>query len=420
MKTAELHRAMLLTVVMASLLWVSCSERLDPPAKVIVLGIDAADWGVMKHLLDAEKLPNFTRLMTEGSTGRLETMIPLLKSPILWTSIATSMLPDEHGIGGYVKSTTTGEMVPYTGNTRRVKAVWNILGEKGMKVAVIGWMVTWPAEEVNGYLVSDYVQYETEKKIKLHSQTYPEDLFEEIDELRVTQSGVTDSTIAAIFPVDHEADAAGIAPWHKDYVKMIYATDETFRRIAHYLRTKDVDFLAVYFNGIDSMCHCFWDCRNEPRHPLHEVIDNYYVWIDGVLGEFMDLVDDETLLVVCSDHGFYGPRREKDGSLRLGVYMHGRYGIIGLMGKRVRKGSRIVDAGILDVTPTILYALGFPVARDMHGRVLVDGFEAEYLKSNPVEFIPTYETGERVVGEPLKSPVDDKIKERLRTLGYIQ
>jgi predicted AlkP superfamily phosphohydrolase/phosphomutase len=387
---------------------------------VIVVGIDAADWGVMKHLLDEGKLPNFSTILADGASGRLRTLIPLRKSPILWTSIATSMLPDEHGIGGYVKSTTTGEMVPYTGNVRKVRAIWDILGENDLEVAIVGWMVTWPAEQVNGYLVSDYIQYETDKAIKLDKQTYPEDLFEDIDAFRVTQNDVTDADIAHLFPVDIPPDESGVAPWHKDYVKMIYATDETFRRIALHLYERDVDFLAVYFNGVDSMCHSFWSFRNRQGHPLSSVIDDYYMWMDGVLGQFIDLVDDETLLVVCSDHGFYGPRRARDGGTLVGVYMHGEYGIISLVGKGARKGARIIDAEILDITPTILYALGLPVSRDMRGRVLTEGFEPDFLKSRPVTFIPTYETGERVAGDPVQSPVDEKIKERLRALGYIQ
>jgi predicted AlkP superfamily phosphohydrolase/phosphomutase len=399
---------------------VYCSKEVEPPRRVIVVGVDAADWGVMRPLLDQGKLPNFTRLVSEGSTGRSETFIPLQKSPILWTSIATSKLPDEHGIGGFVKSTATGQAVPYTGNVRRVKALWDILGERGMTVGVVGWMVTWPAQEVNGYLVSDYIQYETEKRIKLEHQTYPEDLFEEIDDLRLVKADMTDDMVAHIFPVDRTAEEMGVEPWRKDYAKMIFATDETFRRVALYINEKGVDFLAVYFNGVDSMCHNLWDQSKNREHPLSDVINNYYIWVDGVLGEFMDLVDDETLLVVCSDHGFYGPRRAPDGGIMLGVYMHGQYGIVGFMGKGVRAGSQIADADILDITPTILYALGLPVARDMRGRVLTGAFEPDFLRNNPVEFIPTYESGEREAAEPIVSPVDDAIKEKLRAVGYIQ
>ena len=100
--------------------------------------------------------------------------------------------------------------------------------------------------------------------------------------------------------------------------------------------------------------------------------------------------------------------------------MHGEYGIIGFMGKGVRKGSRIIDADILDVTPTILYALGLPVAEDMHGRVLTDAFEVEYLQDHALAFVPTYETEVREAGEPIESPVDDQIKRKLKAVGYLQ
>jgi len=43
----------------------------------------------------------------------------------------------------------------------------------------------------------------------------------------------------------------GVEEWQEDYVKMIFATDETFRRVAHHLNDKGVDFLTVYFNGIE-------------------------------------------------------------------------------------------------------------------------------------------------------------------------
>ncbi|MFZ1946687.1 MAG: alkaline phosphatase family protein [bacterium] len=397
-----------------------CSPKPTPPARVIFLGIDAVDYHILGSLMDQGRLPNFSRLASEGATGLLNTLQPLQKSPIIWTSIATGMIPDKHGIGGFVARTARGDSVPYTGNVRRVKALWDILGEKGMTVGVVGWLVTWPAAKVNGYLVSDYIQYETERGIKLDRQTYPEDLFAEIEGLRLTEASVSDQAIASLYPVDAPADELSPDDWHKGYVKMIYATDETFRRIALHLDKKGVGFLAVYFNGIDSACHAFWDYRSQPEHPLAGVIDDYYVWIDGVLGEFMRLADRETMLVVCSDHGFTGPGRTADGALLLGIYMHGNDGYIGLAGKNIRKGAHLPECDVLDVAPTVLYALGHPVAGDMDGSVLVDGFTADCLKFRPVSFVPTYETGRRPDEEPLSSPVDDKVKAKMKALGYIQ
>jgi predicted AlkP superfamily phosphohydrolase/phosphomutase len=411
----------LLAAAACALILLSCSSDSDGPSKVIVFGVDAADWGVMANLLEQGKLPNFQRLIDEGATGVSRTLIPLTKSPIIWTSIATGKVPDKHGVGGFVGVTAEGDTVPFTGNTRRVKAVWNILSEAGLRVAVVGWMVTWPAEEVNGYMVSDYVQYEQEHCIRPDRQTYPEGLFGEIDHLRVIPENVSDSAIARFYPVSASPEEVQAAPWHKSYVKMIYAMDETMRRITLYLAEKDVDLLAVYFNGVDSFGHAFWHHRTEVKEsPLSEIIDKYYVWVDETLGEFMDIMDEDTLLLVCSDHGFHGPRRRPDGGLMLGIYMHGENGIVGLMGKGVRKGGEILDADVLDMTPTILYALGLDVGRDMDGRVLTDAFQPGFLRSNPVSFVSTYDTEERRYGEPVKSPHDDKIKERLRAVGYMQ
>lgn len=421
---AMARRIVLITAVGVAagfLISLSCSSEADRPEKVIVFGVDAADWGVMDLLLKEGRLPNFRKLIDEGSTGISKTLLPLTKSPIIWTSIATGKVPEKHGIGGFVSVVADGDTVPFTGNARRVKAIWNILSEAGLRVAVVGYMVTWPAEEVNGYMVSDYVQYEQEENIRLERQTYPEDLFSRVDHLRVIPSNMSDAAVARFYPVSASPEEVKAAPWHKDYVKRIYAMDETMKRITLYLGQEDLDFLAVYLNGVDSFGHAFWHYRTDVKEsPLSETIDKYYVWVDETLGEFMELMDDRTLLVVCSDHGFHGARRRADGGLMLGIYMHGENGIVGLMGKGVRKGGTILDADVLDITPTILYALGLEVGRDMDGRVLTDAFSPEFLRANPVAFVSTYETEERQYGEPIKTPVDEKIKERLRAVGYMQ
>ncbi len=65
--------------------------------------------------------------------------------------------------------------------------------------------------------------------------------------------------------------------------------------------------------------------------------------------------------------------------------------------------------------------LGLPVANDMDGRVLVEAIEPEFLARYPVTMIPSYEDGVTEDGaEPIESPVDDEVRERLRSLGYIE
>jgi arylsulfatase A-like enzyme len=51
----------------------------------------------------------------------------------------------------------------------------------------------------------------------------------------------------------------------------------------------------------------------------------------------------------------------------------------------------IADPRLVDVAPTLLYALGLPVARDLDGRVLTGAFEASFLARRPLAFFPSYE-----------------------------
>jgi arylsulfatase A-like enzyme len=87
------------------------------------------------------------------------------------------------------------------------------------------------------------------------------------------------------------------------------------------------------------------------------------------------------------------------------------------------KGGTITGANVLDITPSVLALFGLPTARDMDGRPIPSGIEPKIVKRMNAETrLPTYETArtEEKTGEPLRSPVDDEVRERLRSLGYIQ
>jgi len=80
----------------------------------------------------------------------------------------------------------------------------------------------------------------------------------------------------------------------------------------------------------------------------------------------------------------------------------------------------VKDASILDITPTVLYFLGLPQARDMEGRLLASIVHPAYLAKNPINYIPTHEGGRRKKTQvPGRSASDEKILEMLRSLGYI-
>lgn len=126
--------------------------------KVLVIGWDAADWKIITPLIDAGKMPNLERLVSEGVMGNLATLYPIL-SPMLWTSIATGKRAYKHGIHGFAEpAPETGGVRPVTNLGRRCKAIWNILNQNDLKSIVLGWWPSHPAEPINGVMVSNHFQ----------------------------------------------------------------------------------------------------------------------------------------------------------------------------------------------------------------------------------------------------------------------
>src|SRR6185436_6639786 len=119
---------------------------------LVVIGLDGAEWRVIRKLWDEGKLPNLRRIADRGVTATLRTAYN--SSPVIWTTIATGVRPVEHGITAFVVPTPQGD-VPISSDVRKVPALWNMLTKVGRRVAVLGYWGSWPAEKVNGVVVSD-------------------------------------------------------------------------------------------------------------------------------------------------------------------------------------------------------------------------------------------------------------------------
>lgn len=426
--------AVLLSVLV---LVVGCTPGPDSP-RLIVLGIDGLDPLAIDLLMSEGELPNLAQLRAGGASGRLWSDEPRL-SPILWTTIATGRHPVDHGISGFAAyNKKTGKRFPVTSEMRRVKALWNITSDHRRKSAVVGWWATWPAEPIHGCMVSDHVCYHflfpqgVEGGVTDKGLTFPPELKEEIEGLVLRPGGIDSTALSRFVEVpDVELDrpfAFDDALWH---FRWVLATSESYRRIGLEMwRREKPDLLMVYIEGVDSASHLFGHLFRgtgfsgelaEQQHRFGNTVEEMYRYADEIVGDFLREMDENTTLVVLSDHGFMLGELHDDLGVtrdmrRVSAGFHRPDGVLFLTGRGVNKGARIQDAQQVDIVPTLLGLLNIPIARDLPGRVLV-----EALHNPPGErTVDTHEPlNEHAGSESEGSNLDSQILEHLEALGYL-
>lgn len=413
-----------------------CSS--DSASRVIVLGLDGMDPGVIDLLMSEGRMPNFARMRQEGAYGRLISSRPIL-SPIIWTTIATGKTPADHRIGHFVAvNEKTGEQLPVTSQMRGVKALWNLFSEAEKKVGVVGWWATWPAESVNGAIVSDHTCYHflfdggQEGSADSTGVTYPIELEQQIEPMVRRPASVGRDEVARFVQVDAaEFDKPFAFDDDLSHFKWAYATAETYRAVGQHLwQTEKPDLLMVYVEGTDSTAHLFGHLFRaeglagelaEQQKRYGRAVEEMYLYADRIVGQYLELMDDDTTLVVVSDHGFQlgelpdDPSKTRD-MRRVSEKFHNIEGIIYAVGKNVKPRRRFDQPRLLDVAPTVMALAGLSPARDMPGRVLYEGLDVRREDRTVASF---ESGGSAVAAQREDASVDPAILERLRALGYL-
>lgn len=267
--------------------------------KVVVAGIDGATFDVIAPLVEEGALPNFGRMLRTGVHGKLRSTIPAL-SPVAWTSFMTGKNPGKHGIFDFVaRRPGSYDVAMNNARNRKAKPLWTILSEQGRKVCVTGVTLTYPPDDVNGYMVSGLGRPMSGPS----TWTTPPGLAEEI--------GKNVGEYVIIYPIPlhkfNESDKV------KDqYLGHVLASFDYQMKLFRYLQEKGTfDFSMLFFLDTDGISHHYWR-HFDPGHRLfrdgkyRNVVRAVYERIDAKMGELLDLCGDETDLVAVSDHGF-GP-----------------------------------------------------------------------------------------------------------------
>ena len=151
-----------------------------------------------------------------------------------------------------------------------------------------------------------------------------------------------------------------------------------------------------FFGGFDAV-----QFQGDPSPEAREAAERvaaYYAQLDAFLAEIWARGEGPRVLAVVSAAGAEprGFRERLLGGMEPGSALEGSLsgasdGVLLLYGEGIRPGALLTGARVADVTPTLLYALGLPVARDSDGKVLTSAFGKGFLARHPLTFLPSYE-----------------------------
>lgn len=403
--------------------------------KVLLIGWDAADWKVINPLLDQGHMPALERLINHGVMGNIATLRPIL-SPMLWNSIATGKRPDKHGILGFVEpDPDTGSLHPVTSTSRKVKALWNICTQSGMRSHVLGWFAGHPAEPINGISISpafhEAVAPVGEAWPLPRDCVHPEAMRETFADLRVHPGEIGQAEILSFIPraaeIDQEKDTR-----LGSFAKILAENCSIHNAATWILDNEEWDFMAVYYDAIDHVCHGFMNFH-PPRQAgvpeqefeiYKDVVTGIYKFHDMMLEKLLQLAGPDATVLLVSDHGFHSDHLRPRYMPKAGpgpAVGHRPMGVLCISGPHLRQDERVYGATLLDVAPTVLTLLGLPVGEDMDGRVLAEAFNV----APQVEKIPSWETAPGECGMHIQTRRVDAaaakaMLERLVNLGYVE
>ncbi|MGE3641363.1 MAG: alkaline phosphatase family protein [Pirellulales bacterium] len=357
--------------------------------KVLLIGWDAADWLMVRPLVEQGLMPTFASLLDGGVSGNLATIRPIL-SPMLWNSIATGKRADKHGICGFVEPLPDGSGIrPITSTSRKTKAIWNILSQNGLTSNVVGWFASHPAEPIRGAVVSDYYIHPPEKgadfSVVPAGVCHPERLAQPLSKLKVTPRDVDAQAILPFVPRAAEID--GKQDHRLRHLATLLTRTASIQAAACALMVNEPwDFMAVYFDAIDQFGHHFM-----PYHPpavagiserdaeiFRDVMVGCYRFHDMMLETLLRNAGPETTVLLVSDHGFHsGSERSDTDGFKDPTSWHRPFGVVCGKGPGIKQNETLYGACLLDVAPTILSLFGLPIGGDMDGRPWLEIFDRE-------------------------------------------
>lgn len=257
--------------------------------KTLMIGLDCA---APEILLKDERLTNIRRLMEAGCYGRLESVVPPITVPA-WMCMSTSQDPGSLGVYGFRNRADHSYGAMSIVNSKSIKAVaiWDQIAMEGGRSVVIGVPPGYPPRKINGVWVGCFMTPDPANS----DYTHPASIKQEIQQL------------VGDYPVDVKGFRTDNKDWLRDEIYEM--TRKHFEVIRHYMKNTQWDHFQFVEIGLDRIHHGFWKYhdpthrQHEPGNPYQDLVRDYYLYLDQEIGTLLELLTEDTAVLVVSDHG---------------------------------------------------------------------------------------------------------------------
>jgi predicted AlkP superfamily phosphohydrolase/phosphomutase len=392
-----------ITLLLLSLLASPVSGQVANASKtkprVVVVGVNGMELDVIRPLLVKGEMPNLAKVIKNGAYGKLRT-VDAPNCPRVYSTLFTSTRPDENGVTGFIVGGITANT-----NMLKQEPIWSILSKNGVSVGMANVPATFPVMPVNGYMVSGMLTRGKNcedgvlcapklSEVQGGEPVYPAAMKAELlknvgdfyvdcermpsaEQLRGHETEVIDAWLKKVDTIRQQQTQLF------DYQLNNHPTDFTWLaqscedRVGHWLYP-----IAPYNAGYNAKINAV----------RTDAFPNQYIAFDKVLGSILKHVDDNTYLIIVSDHGIKplrefeqaDPHAHKDHEKTTPVIAKHDFadgddvpGSFFAMGPGIKHDLRLMgfEASVYDVAPTILHLYGIEQPKQMRGHVLSAIFE---------------------------------------------
>jgi type I phosphodiesterase/nucleotide pyrophosphatase len=401
--------------------------------RVRVIAIDGVDPRVIEELAAAGRLPSLSRLVS-GARARLtlDETVQSRDPARVWTTVATGTTPGVHGVSGLETRRVAGiqgtvavsessrlsrsirgatDLLRLTrpsiasGSERRVKTLWEVASDAGLRTVVVNWWATWPASSSTdgAIIISDRAVLRLDLGGALDAEIAPASVYERLRQhwpsIRSHAAATARAASASLDWGPAETRAVLDRSAELDAIQLELMRD---------VQTSPPDLSALYLPGLDIAQNALLGPRETALAPSEvtarvEALRDYVVFLDRLLADSITPRDSETVMLLTEPG-------------RVAASAAGLFGIAGA----VAADHADLQGRELDAAPTILHTLGVPLSRELPGTPILALFKPEFVERYPIRRVASYGPPSTHAINRSGQPLDQEMIDRLRSLGYVK